>query len=82
MPCVEKDVFNLADHGHEAIIALDQLLRVPKIGAGALGVIINLIKDRILNKEMTFVWTPDKGGTGGNAISLFKLITTTGRKLN
>ena len=73
MPCVDKDVFNLADHGHEAIIALDQLLKVPKIGAGVLGVIINLIKNRILNKEMAYVWVPDDGKNAGNAISLFKI---------
>lgn len=73
MACVDRDIFNLKDHGNSAEIALSELLKVSKIQTGVLGVIINLIRERVLSAEVAFTWIPDRGNNAGNAAGFFRV---------
>lgn len=71
MTCVDGDKFNLIDHGHDAGVALTQLLRVPAIANGALGDIIAQIQWSILPISQ-FTWIPNTGNNAGNALGVFE----------
>ena len=70
MPCVDKDKFNLADHGKDAGKALEQLMRVPAIAAGALGKVIKLIRQEVLMIS-DFAWVASNGNNVGSATGIW-----------
>lgn len=72
MPCVDKDKFNLIDHGHSLDTALRQLLRVPAINNGVLGDIIADIQRQVLPIIGNVNWVPDNGMSAGNASGFFE----------
>lgn len=72
MPCLDQDTFNLIDHGHNAGVALQQLLRVPAIVNGALGDIIAQIQYSILPIAQ-FTWIPQANTNAGSAAGFFQL---------
>ena len=71
MACVDGDTFGLSDHGHDAGVALKQLLRVPAIANGALGDVIAQIQWSILPMSK-FTWIPYTGNNAGNALGVFQ----------
>lgn len=72
MPCVDRDKFKLLDHGHDAAVALNQLLRVPAIANGAVGDIIIDIQQKVLPIIGNVNWIVDNGQNAGNAAGFFK----------
>ncbi len=75
MACLDNDKFNLIDHGHDASVALHQLLRVPLINSGALGKIIRLIQQNILPISQ-FEWVPQNGNNAGSAAGFWLVDNT------
>lgn len=71
MACVDRDKFNLIDHGHSASVALQQLLRVPAIANGVVGEIIQDIQHKVL-PIARFNWIPNAGTNAGSAAGLFR----------
>ncbi len=70
--CVDKDKFNLADHGHDAGVALKQLMKVPAITNGALGDVIELIRLAVL-PMCEFTWIPLSDKNAGSAAGFFRV---------
>lgn len=72
MPCLDRDKFKLVDHGTDASVALNQLLRVPKIRGGALGKIIRLIQQEVLAISH-FNWIPQANTNAGSAAGIWQV---------
>jgi hypothetical protein len=72
MACLDNDKFNLIEHGNNAGVALQQLLRVPLINTGALGKIIRLIQQEVLTIS-TFKWVPQTGINIGSAAAFWQV---------
>lgn len=80
MPCVDQDKFDLAEHGQDASVALNQLLRVPKISGGALGKIIRLIQQEVLGISH-FDWIPLANTNAGSAAGVWQVDNTAPNKI-
>jgi hypothetical protein len=80
MACLDRDKFNLLDHGHDAGVALHQLLRVPLISSGALGQIIRLIQQEVLNISR-FDWISQNGNNAGSATGIWQVDSTTHNRI-
>jgi hypothetical protein len=72
MPCIDQDQFHLIDHGHDAGVALKQLMRVPAIANGALGDVIEAIRLAVL-PMCQFNWIPRSDNNAGSAAGFFRV---------
>ena len=72
MACLDRDKFNLIDHGHDASTALNQLLLIPAITNGSLGKIIRLIQQNVLAISL-FEWVPQDGNNSGSASGIWQI---------
>ncbi len=75
MACLDNDKFNLLDHGQDAGVALQQLMQVPSIKAGALHRIIRLIEHHVLPISK-FEWVPQNGNNAGSAAGIWQVDNT------
>ena len=80
MACLDNDQFNLVDHGHDASVALQQLLRVPRVSQGALGKIIRLIQQEVLAISQ-FEWVPQNGNNAGSAAGIWEVDNTESNRI-